>query len=157
MKFQLDIDGQTVELHEGDLAITNVTEDAPKAAAMIFYWGSVAAAIRQQLEKARHDYRHLRGRTLAETLASEPKLSEWKIMAAFEASEGFRRAKSAIEHWQRFYDQAQAIYTATQARASVIQTIYKHESGGKAYAGSIGNDAKQTKTDKVRDLLRKKQ
>ncbi len=157
MKFSLDIDGETVTLNDGDLAITNVSEDAPKAASMIFYWGSVAAAIRQQLEKARHDYRHLRGQTLVSTLASEPKLAEWKIMAAFEAGEGFRRSKAAIEHWQRLYDQAQAIYAATQARASVIQTIYKHETGGKAYAGAIGDGPKKSKTDKVRDLLRKKQ
>jgi hypothetical protein len=157
MKFSLDIDGETVTLNDGDLAITDVAADAPQAASMIFYWGSVTAACRQQLEKARHDYRHLRGRTLVETLSAEPKLAEWKIMAAFEASEGFRRAKSAIEHWQRIFDQAQSIYTATQARASVIQTIYKHETGGKAYAGAIGDGPKKSKTDKVRDLLRKKQ
>lgn len=157
MKFRLDIDGETVELNEGDLGIVDVAAEAPKAASMIFYWGSVTAAIRQQLEKARHDYRHLRGRTLVETLTAEPKMAEWKIMAAFEASEGFRRAKSAIEHWQRLYDQSQAIYVATQSRASVIQTIYKHETGGQAYASAIGDDPKQSKKEQVQNLFRKKQ
>lgn len=155
MKFKLEIDGETVELDPDDLAIGDVQADAPKAAAAIFYWGSVAAALRQSLENARTDYRQARASAKLDAITREPKLAEWKITAAFEASETFRNVKAAINHWQRLYDQAQAIYLACQSRASTIQTIYKHETGGQPFAGSLG-DEKQAKTDKLRDIMRKR-
>lgn len=156
MKFQLEIDGQTVELNQEELLIHDAQTEASKASSAIFYWGSVGAAIRQKLEAARADYRHLRANSIIEALAAEPKLAEWKVSAAFEATEAFRHAKSVIEHWQRLYDQAQAIYQACLSKASMIQTIFKHETGGQSFAGAIG-DEKETKKDKLRKIMRKKQ
>lgn len=154
MKFQLEIDGQTVELDQDDLLIKDAQDEAPKAASMIFYWGSVAAAIRKKLDGAKADYRHLRAKSVTEALMHEPKLAEWKASAAFEASDAFRHAKSVIEHWQGLYDQASSVYQACLSRASIIQTIYKYETGGQNFANSIGNESE--KKNKLRNIMRKK-
>lgn len=159
MEFKLTIDGEEVCLEDHDLIVNDVQSDAPKAAAAVFYWGSVAAAIRQRLEAARTDYRAGSARARLEAISIDPKLAEWKVSAAWEASEGFRHGKAMIEHWQRLYDQASAIFLACQTRASLIQTIYKNERGGAPFAGNIGNETKETteaKTEKIREMMRKK-
>jgi hypothetical protein len=158
MEFQLDIDGETITVSGDELIVHDAQAEAPKAAAAIFYWGSVAAVLRSRLEGARSDYRALRGKSYVEALTAEPKLAEWKVTAAFEASENFRQAKAIIEHWQRMYDQSQAIYQAVLARSSTIQTIYNYESGGRSHASALGSEVnKEAKTEKVRKVMRKKQ
>lgn len=163
MEFKLTIDGEEVRLEDNDLGIADVQVAAPKAAAAIFYWGSVAAAIRQRLETARSDYRASSAKARLEAISVDPKLAEWKVTAAWEASEGFRHGKAMIEHWQRLYDQASAIFMACQSRASLIQTIYNNERGGAPFAGNIGNETKEAskemteaKTEKIREVMRKK-
>lgn len=155
MKFELDIDGEKVVMNEDDLLIKDASSEAPSASAAIFYWGSVVAALRAKLETAKADYRRLAATARIDSLAREPKLAEWKVAAAFEASDIFRTAKGVIAHWQRLYDQAQAVYAACQSRASIIQTIYNYESNGRSFSSSLG-DEKETKTQKVRQIMRKK-
>jgi hypothetical protein len=159
MKFEIEIDGEKVVMDDSQLVIHDVQAEAPKAAAAIFYWGSVVGAIRAKLEGAKADYRQAIATFKVDTLASEPKLAEWKVNASWESTEHFRKAKTVIAHWQRLYDQATAGYLATQSRASMIQTMYKNETGGRAFAGSLGDEKskeKEVKKDQLRKVMRKK-
>lgn len=155
MLFEIEIDGEKVSLKEGDFKINDAQIEAPEAAAKIFYWGSVAAAARQQLEAARSTYRNETAKSLVASLTADPKLAEWKAKAAWEASEKFKYLKEMIEHWIKVYDQASAAYEACKSRASTIQTIYNHEMGGRSLANSLGSDP-QDKKAKVREIMRKR-
>jgi hypothetical protein len=155
MDFVLDIDGEHISISPSDLEIKDVATDAPRSAADIFYWGSVAAVLRQRAEAARSDYRSLKARASIEALRTDPKLPEWKCTMAFEASEAFRKAKALIEQWQRLSDQADAIYEACRTRSSTIQTIYNHEQPHKSYAGALGSEAPDRRnSEKVAALRR---
>lgn len=100
----------------------DLSEDMDRVAAQLAYWGAIAAEAKGELTKVDAWYRRFCAQYAAQKLAQDPKMSEWKVKAAVEASDGFLQHKEAIALAEKNLAVAEAMMRAFDKKANQLQS-----------------------------------
>lgn len=100
----------------------DLSSDMDRVAAQLAYWGAVAADAQAELVKVDAWYRRFRAQAMRDLLTDDPKLPEWKVKNAVEASDGFIKHKDAIALAEKNLALCEAMVRAFDKKANQLQS-----------------------------------
>lgn len=100
----------------------DLSSDMDRVAAQLAYWGAVAADAQAELVKVDAWYRRFRAQAMRDILTDDPKLPEWKVKNAVEASDGFIKHKDAIALAEKNLALCEAMVRAFDKKANQLQS-----------------------------------
>lgn len=100
----------------------DLSTDMDRVAAQLAYWGSVTSEAQAELTKVDAWYRRYRATTSREIMQKDPKLPEWKVKLAVEASDGFIKHKEAIALAERNFALCEAMVRGFDKKANQLQS-----------------------------------
>jgi len=118
----IEVEGEIVKLDDSELTITDIDKDMNEAASLMSYWGKLWGIAEGEKELADARYRAWRAEFGKQMLEADPKLAEWKVKQAVEASSKFMKHKEAIATTTRNATVLKARFESFKARASLLQS-----------------------------------
>ena len=129
-KQNIKVNGEDVEvliLGEGaDLPIgSNLSEEMSRVSALMAYWSSVLAEAESEQVKVDAWYRRFRA-SIKNKFGDAKGMSDWKLNAKIESSDGFLSHKEAVAQAQKNVALCSGMVKAFEKKANMLQSIGAH-------------------------------
>lgn len=118
----IQVDGKPVDVTLDGLLVGDISRDMDRVASVMAYWATVWAAAEQEKIKSDSAYRAWRATFARRILDGDPKLAEWKVKAAIEASPKFNAFKHALATATRNVVLSRGQFESYRVKASVLQS-----------------------------------
>lgn len=115
---EVPILGEGAELPIGE----NISDEMDRVSAQLAYWGAVLAEAKKEQIKVDTWYRRYRAQMTVMILDKGGSITEWKVKARIEASDGFVKHKDAIAQAQKHVSLLEGIVKAFDKKGNQLQS-----------------------------------